>query len=170
MSMPKRPTLHGRSSAIRKGRISEDFACYSITKRVNNWERFLATPATSRIVLDSWNYLRSKGRMKLFTFCIMPDHFHMILCLMPGEDLSRVSEDSGKYTSRELNKHLGRSGQLWQEGFHDHRCRNENDLHDLSLYIEHTPVRAGLATAADVWPYSSAFPSNRGMLDRDWWP
>jgi REP element-mobilizing transposase RayT len=141
--MSKQPNTHGRSSALRRGRFCEDYACYSITKRVNNWERVLAAPATSRIVLDSWNYLRTNRRNKLFTFCIMPDHFHMILCLMPDEDLSKIFEDSGKFTARELNKLLGRSGQFWQEGFDDHRCRNEKELHDLSAYIEHNPVRAG---------------------------
>ena len=100
----------------------------------------------------------------------MPDHFHMIFCLMPDEDLSKIFEDSGKFTARELNKLLGRSGQFWQEGFHDHRCRNERELHDLSVYIEHNPVRAGLVTAAELWPYSSAFPTNQSMLDREWWP
>jgi hypothetical protein len=24
--------------------------------------------------------------------------------------------------------------------------------------------------SADQWPYSSAHPSNRHLLDRDWWP
>jgi putative transposase len=89
---------------------------------------------------------------------------------MPGEDLSKVFEDSGKFTARELNKLLGGQGQFWAEGFHDHRCRDEDELHELSLYIEHNPVRAGLVAAADLLPYSSASPAHRGMLDRDWWP
>jgi REP element-mobilizing transposase RayT len=168
--MPTGSPKQGRLSALRKGRFSEAYACYSITKVVNHRCPVLATPETSRILIGSWNYLQIANRIKLFAFCIMADHFHMTLCLMPGEDLSKIFEDSGKYTARELNKMLVRRGQFWADGFHDHRCRDEDDLHDMSLYIEHNPVRAGLVTAADLWPYSSAYAANRGMLDRDWWP
>jgi REP-associated tyrosine transposase len=159
----------GRSSVLRKGRISEAFACYAVRKTVNHRHPVLATDGSSKILLESWQFLRSQGRIKLFTFCIMPDHFHLVLCLMPSEDLSRVMEDTGKFTSRELNKLLGRRGQFWQNGFHDRQCRNEKELYDLSLYAEHNPVRAGLVTAAELWPYSSAYSANKWMLDRDWW-
>lgn len=100
----------------------------------------------------------------------MADHYHMTLCLMPGEDISQVMLDSNKFTARELNKLLGRKGTFWQEGFRDHRCRNENELHDLSLYTEQNPVRAGLVQTADEWPYSSANPHRYHLLDREWWP
>jgi putative transposase len=100
----------------------------------------------------------------------MPDHFHFVFCLMPGDDLSKLMQDSCKFTSRELNKLLGTRGQFWQESFHDHRCRDETELHEICLYVEHNPVRAGFVEAAELWPYSSAFASNKNMLDRDWWP
>jgi putative transposase len=162
--------IAGRSAELRKGRISEDFACYSITKTVNFRRNVLANESAARVLLESWQYLRAHDRMKLFAFCIMPDHVHLVLCLMPGNNLSKLMEDTGKFTSRELNKLLRTRGQFWQESFHDHRCRNENELYELCLYIEHNPVRAGLVQAAELWPYSSAFPANRNMLDRDWWP
>jgi putative transposase len=150
--MPQRIITPGRSEALRQGRFSEGYQCYSITKTVNLRHRVLATPATARVLMDSWNYLRSKKRIRLFAFCIMPDHFHMTLCLMPNENLSKVFEDSSKFTSHELNRLLIRHGQFWQEGFHDRRCRDENELYDLSLYLEHNPVRAGLVLRAEDWP------------------
>jgi len=109
-------------------------------------------------------------RIKLFAFCIMPDHYHMTLCLMPSEDLAQLMQDSNKFTARGLNKLFQREGTFWQEGFRDRRCRNEDELHDLSLYIEHNPVRAGLVQTAEEWPCSSANPHRRHLLDREWWP
>ncbi|MEX0643492.1 MAG: transposase [Pirellulales bacterium] len=157
-------------SELRKGRVSEDFACYSISKVVLYRRPVLAKDASAKILLDSWQFLRSRERIKLFAFCIMPDHFHLVFCLLAGESLSKVMEDTGTFTARELNKLFGKRGQFWHEGFHDHRCRESNDLHELSLYAEHNPVRAGLVAAAELWPYSSVFPANRTMLDREWWP
>lgn len=168
--MTNQPYFRGRLAQLRKGRLSDEFACYSISKVVNFRRPVLTTEQTARVLTDSWQFLRSRNRIKLFAFCIMPDHYHLLFCLMPGETLSKIMEDSGKFTSRELNKIMGKRGRFWQEGFHDHRCRNESELHELCLYIEHNPVRKQLVTAADLWSYSSAYPGNRDMLDREWWP
>jgi putative transposase len=168
--MTKAPYIRGRSAELRRGRISEDFACYAISKAVNFRRHVLANDSAAKILLNSLQHLRTRERLKLFAFCIMPDHFHLVFCLMPGENLSKLLEDTSKFTARELNKLLGMKGQFWQEGFHDHRCRNEKELHDLSAYIEHNPVRKLLVQLAEQWPYSSANPANRYLLDRDWWP
>jgi putative transposase len=159
----------GRSAELRTGRVSEDFACYSITKTVNFRRPVLATDDCASVLMNSWSFLRSKERIKLFAFCVMPDHFHLVLCLMPGEDISKVMGDTNKFTARELNKLIRRRGQFWQEGFHDHRCRDDRDLYDLCLYAEHNPVRNQLIGKAEEWPYSSAYHRNRIMLDSDWW-
>jgi REP element-mobilizing transposase RayT len=164
------PFVRGRSAELRKGRISEAFGCYSITKVVQSRLPVLASDETAKILTDSWQYLRTNNRLKLFAFCIMPDHFHLAICLMPDIKLSELMKDSGKFTARNLNTLLGTSGQFWQEGFHDHHCRNEHELHELCSYIEHNPVRRGLVTAAELWPYSSAYGGSKHLLDREWWP
>jgi putative transposase len=168
--MTRYPAIRGRSSDLRKGRVSEVFACYSITKVVLTRMPLLATEKSADVLFNSWKFLREDGRIKLFAFCVMPDHFHLAFCLMPGHNLSSVMESTSKFTSRELNKLHRRHGRFWQEGFHDHRCRDETEVHDLCLYIEHNPVRRELVAAAEFWPYSSAFPKNKHLLDRDWWP
>jgi REP element-mobilizing transposase RayT len=89
---------------------------------------------------------------------------------MPGQSISRVMEDTSKFTPRELNKLLKSQGCFWQNGFHNHRCRNESEVHELASHIEHNPVRKGLVNSAEQWPYSSAYLDNKYLLDRDWWP
>jgi putative transposase len=168
--MTNQPFTHGQLANLRRGRVSEDFACYSITKTVE-WRRpVIAADRTAQVLIGSWAYLRSSDRIKVFAFCIMPDHYHLMLCLMPGQNLSKVMEDSGKFTAREINNLIGGQGQFWQNGFHDHCCRDTDDLHELCLYIEHNPVRKQLVEAPELWPYSSAVPGNKYLLDREWWP
>ena len=168
--MSNAPYTRGRSSTLRKGRESEDFACYSITKVVEFRRAVLAADDAANILIRSWDFLRSNQRIKVLAFCIMPDHYHLMLCLMPGNNLSKVMEEFGKFTARGLNRLLGTTGQFWQDGFHDHRCRTEHETHELCAYIEHNPVRKRLVEAAELWPYSSAFLENRYLLDRHWWP
>jgi putative transposase len=170
VTTPHGPTTRGNSAKLRLGRVSEDFACYALTKVVEFRRPVLATPPTAKILFDSWAFLRRQDRIKVFAFCVMPDHFHLVFCLMPGEDLSKVLEDSSKFTAGQINKHLGQCGRFWQNGFHDHRCRDEDDLHDRCLYVEHNPVRKELVTMANEWPFSSAHPANQWLLDREWWP
>lgn len=168
--MSNHPIIRGNSSDLRKGRISEAFECYGITKVVLHRKQVLATSETSQVLLDSWQFLRQEEHIKLFAFCIMPDHYHLLFCLLPGQTISQLMERSNRFTSRLLNKLLDQSGTFWLEGFHDHRCRDTEEVHDLGVYYEHNPVRANLVMSADQWPYSSAHPSNRHLLDRDWWP
>ncbi|MEX2316851.1 MAG: transposase [Pirellulales bacterium] len=167
---PAAPIVKGRSAELRRGRVSEDYACYAISKSVNRRAPVLAADNPAKILINSWQYLRSRHRIKPFASCIMPDHSHLVLCLMPGESLSQLMEDSNKFTARDLNKLLKRRGQFWQNGFYDHRCRNDKELYDQCLYNEHNPVRRGLVITAETWPYSSAFAANKWLLDREWWP
>jgi len=129
----------------------------------------LSSNSIVKIIFGSWDYLRSNNEIKILAFCLMPDHYHLLLCLLEKKTLSEVMSSTNKFTGREINLLLGVRGRFWQEGFHDHRCRDENETEDLSIYMEHNPVRAELVDLAEQWPYSSAYPSNNFLLDRDWY-
>ncbi len=42
---------------------------------------------------------------------------------------------------------------LWQQGFFDHVLRSEESYAQKSEYVRQNPVRAGLTTRADDWPF-----------------
>lgn len=155
---------------LRLGRWSEHYACYAVTKNVENRSPVLAAPQRADIIVESLQYLRSTDRIRLMAFCIMPDHYHALFFLLPQADtLSALMRQVGRHTARHINAALGRSGQFWQEGFYDHRCRSEDDMIDRASYIEHNPVRKDLVQRAEQWVYSSAHPSRAEMLDRQWY-
>lgn len=162
----KKPRPKGHR--LRIGRQSQENGIYSITKVVHNRRPVLASKAAAKILTDSWQYLRANNRMKLLAFCVMPDHFHLLVGLMPSENLSKIIQDSSKFTARLLNRLHNSQGTFWQHGFHDHQCRNDQEVVDMADYIEHNPVRAGLVTSAEKWSYSSSCNANREFLDRDW--
>ena len=45
---------------------------------------------------------------------------------------------------------------VWQTGYADHRCRDLEDYLQHKTYIEQNPVAAGLCSAAEDFPWSSA--------------
>jgi REP element-mobilizing transposase RayT len=157
------------SNHLRAGRWSETLTCYAITKCVAGRNPILAQPLLARLVLSSLDHLRTIQEIRLLAFCIMPDHYHVILFPVGHKSLSEIMSSVGKYTARRLNQLLERRGEFWEEGYYDHRCRDDDDIEALMTYIEHNPVRADLATKAESWPFSSAHPSQTALLDREWY-
>jgi len=168
-SDPPLPANPPHAANLRIGRHSESLACYSITKCVYARRDVLASPGCASILLESIQYLRTADRFRLLAFCIMPDHYHLLVFLLPGHTLRQVMESLGKYTSRRINWLLGTSGKFWQDEYYDHRCRTEAEIEDALMYIEHNPVRSGLVPDAALWELSSAHPSAQQMLDRAWY-
>lgn len=157
------------SRILRLGRVSEPYNCYSVTKNVQGRRKVLTSPQIADILTDSWNYLRKTEQFKILSFCIMPDHYHLLFVLLDSGSLSKVLNCTSKFTAREINRHEGNRGRFWQDGFYDRRLRNENDANEMSNYIEHNPVRQGLAEFAEEWKFSSAHETNAWLLDRDWY-
>ena len=60
-------------------------------------------------------------------------------------------------TVRQANTLLAPTGNpFWQYETYDRVIRNSDELNRVIRYIETNPVRAGLATRIEDWPWSSA--------------
>jgi hypothetical protein len=42
---------------------------------------------------------------------------------------------------------------IWQPGFFDHLLRGSESYHEKWRYVRENPVRAGLVSCAEDWPY-----------------
>ncbi|HXE53849.1 MAG TPA: helicase C-terminal domain-containing protein, partial [Tepidisphaeraceae bacterium] len=84
-------------------------------------------------------------RYRLLAWTIMPNHVHVVLQLMPGEELSKVLHSWKSHTAHEANKLLNRTGEFWQPEYYDHLVRDEDDLGHAVEYVWENPPRAGLA-------------------------
>ena len=78
----------------------------------------------------------------------MPDHVHALLAFQRDESMSRIIGDWKRFHTR---KH----GIMWQEGYFDHRLRNDERGEQLSAkmnYIRQNPVAGGLCANGSDWP------------------
>ena len=57
-------------------------------------------------------------------------------------------------SSRETNCVNDELSPVWQRGFFDHLLRSDESYTQKWNYVRDNPVRAGLVTNADDWPYS----------------
>jgi hypothetical protein len=66
----------------------------------------------------------------------------------------------GRFSFR-ANNELGFRGEIWQRGFADVRIAGELSFQQHREYIDNNPVKAGLATSPEEYPYGSAYLKKR---------
>lgn len=97
----------------------------------------------AKAVLDCLAQLRTRMGFKVYSYCLMPDHFHAIFGL--AESGKTLGEACGAFKSLSTRVFWRwHGGKLWQRQFFDHVIRNETDLADTLQYIELNPARDGL--------------------------
>jgi putative transposase len=53
-------------------------------------------------------------------------------------------------------RELGFKGEVWQRGYSDVRIEDQRSFVEHRKYIHENPVKAGLASSAEEYPYGSA--------------
>jgi putative transposase len=141
-----------RSKNLRKGRVSIIGQPYLITSALHGREELLKDKQASSIVADALKWLHDNHRIDLFAYVIMPDHLHFVAALERGT-LPDVMHSLKSYTAKEINKALARKGSVWQDQYHDHAVRNEEDLKEIIYYCLNNPVRKKLVKNYRDYPY-----------------
>jgi len=98
----------------------------------------------------------TKHQFTLHAYCFMPDHAHLLVGGDTASNLRGFVHHFKTLTGFRYKKATRRS--LWQISYHDHVLRRDEDLHDVAAYIWHNPVRAGIASNAESYPYSGPQP------------
>jgi REP element-mobilizing transposase RayT len=151
-SRDSKDIMTGGSHRLRKGRTSIENQQYFITTAVQDRSRVLANPEAANIVLSALKWLEKSNRMFLDAAVVMPDHLHFIATLK-DEELPRLMQSLKGYTSRQINTLFNKKGAFWQDQYHEHAIRKDEDLKAVVLYMLHNPVRAGLADDIHQYPF-----------------
>jgi len=113
-------------------------------------------------------YHFADDRYDLIAYVIMASHYHWFFRPRKAYEAEvRRREDSktarelimhsiASYTANECNKLLCRSGTFWEAESYDHCPRDGTEVVRIVEYIEMNPVKAGLVSKPEDWPYSSA--------------
>ncbi len=109
----------------------------------------LTDPALAQAILDSVRFYEDKMRWHVTLFLLMPDHLHALLSFARHESMSQVIRDWKRF-------HRRTNQIVWQEGYFDHRLRNDERGEQLSAkinYIRQNPIVAGLCAKAEDWQW-----------------
>ena len=88
-------------------------------------------------------------------YVLMPDHWHALIWTRYPLTISQVIHDVKKVAARRLHGRRGSEGPVWQHQFWDRFVRHEKEFHQRLDYMHLNPVRKGLVSKPDQWPWSS---------------
>ena len=135
-----------------RGRISQKGSVYCITSVVHGRRLILADATNAGIVRDEMRAIHEEGRAESLAWVIMPDHLHWLLQLNQGT-LGQCMQRFKSRAARSLNLVNGLQGQFWQSGYYERHLRNMDDLAKQARYLIDNPLRKGLVTRIEDYPF-----------------
>ncbi len=101
------------------------------------------------------------GRIRVYAYCLMPDHVHLLLGIGSASDLT---SEIGRWKSlcSNVRRRIGGAERMWQRSFYDHALRKEEDVRVVARYILENPIRAGLVERSKDYPLSGSFEFDLG--------
>ncbi len=127
---------------------------YFVTTCTARRRPILASADVAAILINEWQAAHERHEWTIGRYVIMPDHVHFFCA--PELDAKPLSIFIGfwkEWTSKRIRRQNGLSDSIWQEEFFDHVLRSLESYDEKWNYVRDNPVRAGLVTTADEWPW-----------------
>jgi len=117
---------------------------------------WLQLPKIALIVVEAIDYNASRlNHFEMHAFAVMANHVHLLLT--PSVPLPKLMHSLKSITAQRANQALERTGQpFWQAESFDHLIRNDAEFRRITRYIHQNPVKAGLVSNPEDFPWSSA--------------
>lgn len=150
----------------------DDWRPYHLTTRTIDQGMYLADSADKQAVLDALAFYRARGLFRLYGFVIMDNHIHVVI--HPGEGVPYADVMDGFKTWTSRHNSAKPRAQLWERRYDDNAILSHHELRQVLRYVHDNPVRAGIVTSAEGYPWSSVhnyLGNGKGLIqvDTDWW-
>jgi putative transposase len=130
---------------------------YHVLNRANAKSKIFDSEIDYSIFLQILINAVKKFKVKLYNFCIMPNHWHLVLKPLTEGEMSQFM----KYLTQShvqnwhiMHKTTG-TGHLYQGRYKSFPVQTDEYLLQLIRYIERNPLRAGLVSKVEDWHYNS---------------
>jgi REP element-mobilizing transposase RayT len=135
-------------------RIEYPGAFYHITARGNEGKEIFKSTRDRQKFLFYLESATQRYQAIIHVYCLMGNHYHLLL-ETPSANLSQILQHiNGAYTTY-FNIKRNRSGHLFQGRYKAILVEADTYATELSRYIHLNPVRAGLVTHPEQYPWSS---------------
>jgi len=98
------------------------------------------------------------AKLQVHGIVVMPDHVHIIFTPLQDDEgnpfgLAETMSGIKGASAHSVNKALNRRGRVWQDESFDHVLRSDESTYSKVLYICENPVRKGLVSTEDEYPW-----------------
>ena len=132
---------------------------FHVINRGNNRQRVFHADGDYRAFVNLLCKAKQRVPVKLFTFSVMPNHFHLQLQADTEGAMSSFMQWWLTSHVRRYHRHYRTSGHVWQGRYKSFPIQCDEHFLTVARYVLRNPVRAGLAAEPRTWPWTSlAFP------------
>lgn len=139
----------------RGSRILIPNACYHIIHRGNQKQKIFLEDADFEKFLQILLHYKRKFAFKLYAYCLMPNHIHLIIEVNKNNDLAKIIQGISLTYTIWFNNKYEKVGHLWQGRFKNMIILKDKYLIDCLNYVEYNPVRSKLTSSPVDYPWSS---------------
>ena len=138
---------------------------HHVIQRGNNRSDVFYDQADRRFYLSLLRKYSEKWDARVLAYCLMSNHVHLLVRPSRLASLPKLMQGVGLCYTQAVNRKYDRTGRLWESRYFSSVVEEERYLWAVTRYIEQNPVRAGLTTQPEEYPYSSASAHVLGTAD-----
>ena len=139
----------------RTARASVGGMWYHALNRGNRRETVFHKPADYDAFVKARVDGRARQPMDVLGYCLMPNHFHLILRPTVDGALGQWMQWLLTTHVRRYHRHYGTDGHVWQGRFRAFPVQDDDHLVTVLRYVERNALRAELVARAEDWRWSS---------------
>lgn len=128
---------------------------HHITQRGNRKHDVFFSNEDREFFLDRLAFYADRARLSIASYCLMTNHTHLLAIPKMEDSLWRAMKPLHMCYSQYLNKSLSQVGINWQGRFYSAPL-DERHSWIAFQYVALNPVRAGITTSPELYPWSSA--------------
>ena len=128
---------------------------YHVLNRGNGGAAVFHKDGDYTAFLDLLATAKATYPVRIFGFCLMPNHFHLVVQPATDKALSPFMQWWMTSHVRRYHRHYRSHGHVWQGRFKSFPIQQDGHLLSVLRYVLRNPVRAGLVEHAMDWPWSS---------------
>ena len=149
-------------------RAPQEIRTYFITSVTANRRRLFQIDQNANLFIDILQEQRTRSRLQLHAFVVMPDHTHLLLT--PAPDISL--EKAMQYIKGGFSFRLKSKLNVWERSYDSRRIKDVAAYNNHRTYIHQNPIRANLANEPALFPpppiqSTSQTPCRRTSTNRD---
>ncbi len=138
---------------------------YHVINRANARVKIFDDDKDYKLFEDILKEAVEKFEMRLLAYCLMPNHWHLVLYPKNDGELAKfMGWLTNTHTRRyHVEKKTIGHGHLYQGRYKSFLCEKENYLITLLRYVERNAKRAKMVTRAEDWRWSSVWYRNNNL-------